>query len=1328
MTLKSDPGPSKLSIHPSRLEQFSNNNNNNNNDFNPTYISGNPRPRANNGSASIPLDSGANSVPLRDKIRKRRVPVWTLPLKPLSRTAQAKKKAEKKRKADFYGGNRSPRAERKKATARARAAAIRRAEKIIEEREKRKNENSGTADADDPDRRDTSNDHAESSTTAAPKLSRSDTGPDHNTKKRKAGDKGKEREGNGKKRKKSKRSSSNIRDRNGQANLMSNGVRQLCPLELQAVQAEEKALNAAIQPSTSGSNAQNAVTIQPTPGPPTDSLVVVPAIADAVQEQTEDLPEPHIMNEQIRNHTMELTGSSDERVLPRQVEAGPSRRRTHHVQYPVGGESYDTDGDGIFVRPESEEAIDIWVDVALPDNMALIKKVEAEGGQISSEHTDEATQLIILHPASTYLFDMYCHPDWLRPRARERYRARQAQSGTVDELWQKKVLLKSHWVDKCLEAGKFLGHDDEWGGCRAGGPPVGILMSTEPPGAVQEETSGEGDQAANGDGESHDQSENVESPGDVPEPDQGESGGPDRIPPSDDNIVVDDASLPVIAEARSAPTAVGDVYEVIDIPTAETDILPTPITAASQTFPKHFKAISLSQLPSVQPADIPAIDSLDEATEILCGEVADPPSQAGPSSSAQNAPAQDAFANPLNDAGPSDFLQNAPAHDTIAEEEKPDPALQKTMFSGLKFWVDTTYPDRIPLIRRIKGAGGELVTSYPESTHVLIHNYKNHQWHSIVEGLSKQGIWSVNMSWISKSLDQGRRLHEFDFAVPHGVPLSDRKTAKKEEEKPAPEDDDNAEEIEEIPPEKMAGMFEREDKMTRKGGTKQSLAAFMASKYGVYSETDWLKLYKQWIRKKGRFKYLSTKAEAESSVPSSPVVPAPASRETSSSQPSPKKARLTGPALTTEELVRIFTEELPKQGTKNNTEFGIYMNQKYPAYSAISWTAHASQFRTGKGRFANIPMDPSISKSNVKVALPSPIPEVPSNKKAYTDEELVQIFSTPEVKQAGSKSFNTLGKDLAAKYGVYHVTTWAVLYSEWTRKTGRFKPAANGGTPSDPTNYSTPLEAPLASQAIRRGSSTSASTKASSSSSSKAAAALLSEDDEAEGGSLTTEEKAVIFKEREAEFTDRKLSSIEIGLVLKTEVGIYARATWRLQWTAWWRKEGEYASLPERLQSTIAAKAYADQQLPFRGGKPGSKSGSPSSPAIADKRSVSPLKRPKKIQERIPYTMEEEKKMAQYIARYRGSTPKAPSAWNAFAATYPARTAGAYSQHYREYQYRIDTYKPEIDADAIGSMDVTSHNVSGSQSRPVEVGSEDEHGDTPIMVIDDDDNNVISID
>ncbi|WVR08030.1 hypothetical protein IAU60_005074 [Kwoniella sp. DSM 27419] len=149
--------------------------------------------------------------------------------------------------------------------------------------------------------------------------------------------------------------------------------------------------------------------------------------------------------------------------------------------YPSGGESYDKDGNGIFAQPDGEDSLPIWVDPLLNGRSSLLRQIESEGGRIATRHTDPETQLILLSPASTIIFDMYCHPEWLPPNGRRRYDKRQSLLKDADEPWQRRVLLKAWWVDKCIEAGRFLGEADDWAQCRAGGPPAGVSLDDRTP-------------------------------------------------------------------------------------------------------------------------------------------------------------------------------------------------------------------------------------------------------------------------------------------------------------------------------------------------------------------------------------------------------------------------------------------------------------------------------------------------------------------------------------------------------------------------------------------------------------------------------------------------------------------------------------------------------------------------------------------------------------------------------------------------------------------------------------------------------------------------------
>ena len=79
---------------------------------------------------------------------------------------------------------------------------------------------------------------------------------------------------------------------------------------------------------------------------------------------------------------------------------------------------------------------------------------------MTAEHWSSSSHILILSPQSVPIFDMYCHPEWLKPRPRYIYykrRERDIAKGEVEaEFWTRKVILKHNWIEKCLSAGKFL--------------------------------------------------------------------------------------------------------------------------------------------------------------------------------------------------------------------------------------------------------------------------------------------------------------------------------------------------------------------------------------------------------------------------------------------------------------------------------------------------------------------------------------------------------------------------------------------------------------------------------------------------------------------------------------------------------------------------------------------------------------------------------------------------------------------------------------------------------------------------------------------------------
>lgn len=84
--------------------------------------------------------------------------------------------------------------------------------------------------------------------------------------------------------------------------------------------------------------------------------------------------------------------------------------------------------------------------------------VQAEFAEISIEHEEPETQLLVVHPSSMALFDSYCHPDWYPQRRRREYYETLAEGIEIEGggVWRRKVMLKEYWLDKCMKAGRFL--------------------------------------------------------------------------------------------------------------------------------------------------------------------------------------------------------------------------------------------------------------------------------------------------------------------------------------------------------------------------------------------------------------------------------------------------------------------------------------------------------------------------------------------------------------------------------------------------------------------------------------------------------------------------------------------------------------------------------------------------------------------------------------------------------------------------------------------------------------------------------------------------------
>ncbi|KAI9638878.1 uncharacterized protein MKK02DRAFT_41905 [Dioszegia hungarica] len=110
----------------------------------------------------------------------------------------------------------------------------------------------------------------------------------------------------------------------------------------------------------------------------------------------------------------------------------------------------------------------IWVDPSLPSATTITNLISQHGGLVCSSLA--TSQVLIIDPTSTVVFEEYCHPKWLPLSKRLRHK-RLVRGGAVEQ-WKLRVMVGEEWVGECIAAGRMLGDDDQWGGYRRGGPPT----------------------------------------------------------------------------------------------------------------------------------------------------------------------------------------------------------------------------------------------------------------------------------------------------------------------------------------------------------------------------------------------------------------------------------------------------------------------------------------------------------------------------------------------------------------------------------------------------------------------------------------------------------------------------------------------------------------------------------------------------------------------------------------------------------------------------------------------------------------------------------------
>ncbi|KAI9638880.1 uncharacterized protein MKK02DRAFT_41907 [Dioszegia hungarica] len=124
-------------------------------------------------------------------------------------------------------------------------------------------------------------------------------------------------------------------------------------------------------------------------------------------------------------------------------------------------------GAGIFIT-KTGEPLSIYVDPALTSALTITNLIKKHGGLVCPSPTN--SQVLIISPVSTGIFDGHCHPLWLPLSQRLRHRRRVRAGGR--EKWKEGVIVQEEWAGECVRRGRVLGAEDDWGGYQKGGPPV----------------------------------------------------------------------------------------------------------------------------------------------------------------------------------------------------------------------------------------------------------------------------------------------------------------------------------------------------------------------------------------------------------------------------------------------------------------------------------------------------------------------------------------------------------------------------------------------------------------------------------------------------------------------------------------------------------------------------------------------------------------------------------------------------------------------------------------------------------------------------------------
>lgn len=158
-----------------------------------------------------------------------------------------------------------------------------------------------------------------------------------------------------------------------------------------------------------------------------------------------------------------VIASPDSTFLPAfHLAMTPIARRCSDAMLPV--RALSEAGAGIFIT-KTGEPLSIYVDPALTSALTITNLIKKHGGLVCPSPTN--SQVLIISPVSTGIFDEHCHPLWLPLSQRLRHRRRVRAGGR--EKWKEGVIVQEEWAGECVRRGRVLGAEDDWGGYQKGG-------------------------------------------------------------------------------------------------------------------------------------------------------------------------------------------------------------------------------------------------------------------------------------------------------------------------------------------------------------------------------------------------------------------------------------------------------------------------------------------------------------------------------------------------------------------------------------------------------------------------------------------------------------------------------------------------------------------------------------------------------------------------------------------------------------------------------------------------------------------------------------------